>query len=51
MADGIGGVFDSTQHKAELVDYLVGGGHVRLCEIAVEEFDCVREEEMIGDGI
>ena len=32
------------------MDYEVRGGHGRLGEISVEEFDCVGEEEMLGDG-
>ena len=33
------------------MDYEVRGGHGRLGEISVEEFDCVGEDEMLGDGI
>ena len=42
MVDVIGSVFDSTRQKFERMDYVVRGGHGRLGEIAVEEFDCVR---------
>ena len=40
--DGIRSVCDGTQQKFERMDYVVRGGHGRLGEIAVEEFDCVR---------
>ena len=37
--------FDSACQKFERIDYAFGGGHSRLSEISVEEFDCVGEEE------
>ena len=33
------------------MDYAVGGGNGRLGEIAVEEFNCIGEKKMLGDGI
>ena len=51
MVDDIGSICGSTQQKVECMDYTVRGRHVRLGEIAVEEFDCVREKKMIGEGI
>ena len=33
------------------MDYAFGCGYSRLGEIYVEEFDCVGEDEMLGDGI
>ena len=51
MVDIIGSAFYGTQQKFERMDYAVGEGHVRLGEIAVDEFDCVREKKMTGDGI
>ena len=40
-----------TCQKVERMDYEVGGGHVRLGEIAVEEFNCIGENKILGDGI
>ena len=51
MMDGIRSVFDSTRQKVERVDYAAGGGNGRWGKIAVEEFNCVEEDEMLGDGI
>ena len=51
MVDVIGSVFDSTRQKFERMEYVVGGEHARLLQIAVQEFDCVGEEDMLGDGI
>ena len=33
------------------MDYAVEGGHGRLGEIAMEEFNCIGENKMLGDGI
>ena len=33
------------------MDYVVGGGHGSLGEIYVEEFNCIGENKMLGDGI
>ena len=51
MVDIIGSICDGTRHKVERMDYAVRGGHIRLGEIAVEGFDCVGEQKMLGDGI
>ena len=33
------------------MDYALREGHSRLGEIAVEEFNCIGEKKMLGDGI
>ena len=49
--DGSRNVFYGTQQKVECMEYAVRGGHGRLGEIYVEEFDCIREKKMLGDSI
>ena len=49
--DIIGSVFDVTRQRVECMDYAVRGGHGRLGEIDVGEFDCVKENNIIGYGI
>ena len=44
-------VFYGTIQNVERMDYAVGGGQCRLDEIAMEEFDCIRENKMLGDSI
>ena len=44
-------VFYGTRKKVERMDYAVGGLHGRLGEIYVEEFNCIREKKILGDGI
>ena len=51
VVDVSGNVIYVTRQKVERMEYEVGGGHVRLVEIAVEEFTCIRENKMLGDGI
>ena len=51
VVSGSRNVFYGTQQKVERVDYAVGGGHGKLGEIVVDEFDCIRENKMIGDSI
>ena len=51
VVDVIESVFHGKQQKVECMDYAVVGGHGRLGEIAVEEFDRVRKKYMLGDGI
>ena len=51
VVDGSRNVFYGTRQKVELMDYAVGGGHSRLGEITVEEFNCIREKNMLGDSI
>ena len=51
MVDGSRNVFYGTRQKIERMDYEVGGINSRLVDIAVEEFDCVRENKMLGYSI
>ena len=51
MVDGSRNIFYGTQNKVDRMDYAVRGGHCRLGEIAVEEFDCIGENNMLGDSI
>ena len=47
----IGSVCDGTPYKVVHMEYLVGGVHSSLGEIAVEEFVFVRENKILGDSI
>ena len=49
--DDSGNVSYGTQQKVEHMEYVVRGGHGRLGEIAVEEFNCIGEKKILGDGI
>ena len=51
VVDGSRSVFYVTRQKVERMDSAVGVGHFRSGEIAVEEFDCIGENKMLGDNI
>ena len=51
VVDGSRNISYGTWQKVECMDYAVGGRHGRLGEIAVEEFNCIEEKKMLGDGI
>ena len=51
MVDSIRDVFYGTRQKFERLVYAVGGGHGRVGEIAVEEFEFIGENNMLGDRI
>ena len=51
VMESIGSVCDGTQQKVEHMEYVVGGVHGSLGEIAVEEFNVVVEKKILGDSI
>ena len=51
MVDGTRNFFYGKRQKVERMEYEVGGGHGRLDEISMEEFDCIVEKKILGDSI
>ena len=51
VVDDSSNVFYVTRQKVEHMEYAVGGGNGGLGKIAVGEFDCIREKNMLGYSI